>query len=569
MFKLLRSLWLSTVFWGVFVFISPAEAARLTAWQFEPNRNQLTFSTDEGVRPAIQVISNPTRLVIDLPGTSRGNVARSQFIGGLVREVRIGQLDSQTTRIVVELDQGYTINPQQIRFLDVGNNQWVVQLPTPQIIGQPRPFSNQPLPPLASEVTSPVLNSAVQFTQSGIFLSNIVGDPQIRSRRSNDRRTIEFEVEGAGLPPGLAGQSFGINRYGINQIQVEQIRDSLFWLRLQVEANAPDWQAIYNSQAQAILLVPVGVSMAELDQGLPSSLATIQGLDLSGERTQLFIRSDRAIQPTTSFDRDRNLQIIIPNARVVNPLPQPSWGANSPILRVQAAQRDAQTVVITLQPALGARFGQISQLSNQLAVLQIFPQEAPVVTPGIDLPPVRGRVMVVIDPGHGGRDPGAIGIGGLRESEIVLDISQQLSQFLEQQGLITRMTRTSDEEVDLAPRVDLANRMNADLFVSVHANAISLSRPDVNGLETYYFSSGQELAGYIHRSVLQSIPEMRDRRIRRANFYVLRNTQMPAVLVEVGFVTGDEDSRRLSEPEFRRRMALAIARGILLYLQQR
>jgi N-acetylmuramoyl-L-alanine amidase len=106
------------------------------------------------------------------------------------------------------------------------------------------------------------------------------------------------------------------------------------------------------------------------------------------------------------------------------------------------------------------------------------------------------------------------------------------------------------------------------VFVSIHANAISMSRPDVNGLETYYApgsGAGLQLARSIHQSVLGNI-NMGDRGVRAARFYVIRNTSMPAALVETGFVTGAADAPRLADPGFRRQMAEAIARGILNYL---
>jgi N-acetylmuramoyl-L-alanine amidase len=179
----------------------------------------------------------------------------------------------------------------------------------------------------------------------------------------------------------------------------------------------------------------------------------------------------------------------------------------------------------------------------------------------------KGRVLVIVDPGHGGKDPGAIGLGGLREKDVILPIAQQVASLLEQQGIQAVMTRTSDYFVDLAPRATMAERANADLFVSIHANAIGPSRPDVSGLETYYYSSGQRLAQTIHSSILQNL-DVKDRGIRRARFYVLRKTSMPSVLVEVGFVTGREDAAKLSNPAYRSQMAQAIARGILQYIQQ-
>jgi N-acetylmuramoyl-L-alanine amidase len=176
-------------------------------------------------------------------------------------------------------------------------------------------------------------------------------------------------------------------------------------------------------------------------------------------------------------------------------------------------------------------------------------------------------VVVVVDPGHGGGDAGAIGIGGLREKDIVIDISRQVAAILEQQGLQAIMTRQDDREIELEPRVQLADRVNATLFVSIHANAIDMTRPDVNGIETYYYDSGYELARTIHNSLLQATGAP-DRRVRSARFYVLRKTSMPAVLLEVGFVTGAEDAPKLADPAYRTRLAQAIARGVIQYVQQ-
>lgn len=147
-----------------------------------------------------------------------------------------------------------------------------------------------------------------------------------------------------------------------------------------------------------------------------------------------------------------------------------------------------------------------------------------------------------------------------------MDISQQVAALLEQQGVQAVLTRTADIDLDLEPRVALAERVNATLFVSIHANAISLSRPDINGLETYYFDSGLGLAQSIHSSVLQSTG-VKDRGVRRSRFYVLRRTSMPSVLVETGFVTGRDDAAKLSTASYRRQMAEAIARGILQYIR--
>jgi N-acetylmuramoyl-L-alanine amidase len=173
---------------------------------------------------------------------------------------------------------------------------------------------------------------------------------------------------------------------------------------------------------------------------------------------------------------------------------------------------------------------------------------------------------VVIDPGHGGKDPGAIGIGGVQEKDVILPISQQVTRLLEQQGVQVMMTRSGDYFVSLQGRTDLANRARADLFVSIHANSMGMGRPDINGLEVYYFGD-RRLADTIHKNIRRSV-SIGDRGVRRARFYVLRNSRMPSTLVEVGFLTGYEDSPKLTDPAFRSQMAVAIARGILEFIQQ-
>lgn len=209
------------------------------------------------------------------------------------------------------------------------------------------------------------------------------------------------------------------------------------------------------------------------------------------------------------------------------------------------------------------------RLSDARLPAQIVESNAPIAStprnPSPSVPRARqGQLTVVIDPGHGGRDPGAVGIGGLREKDINLVVSERVRSNLAAKGLNVVMVRSDDREIDLDPRVDLAERVDADIFVSIHSNAISMSRPDVNGLETYYYSSGLRLAQTIHNNVLQET-DLRDRGVRRARFYVLVNTSMPAVLVETGFVTGREDAARFRNPDRVNEIADGISDGILQY----
>lgn len=178
----------------------------------------------------------------------------------------------------------------------------------------------------------------------------------------------------------------------------------------------------------------------------------------------------------------------------------------------------------------------------------------------------KQRFKVVLDAGHGGKDPGAIGLRGIREKDVVLSITQAVARELEQQGIGVEMIRERDVFVSLQGRVQRADAVNGTIFVSIHANSIGMGRPGVNGVETYYYQSGRSLAQIIHRNIMRRL-NVRDRGVRRARFYVLRKSSMPSTLIEVGFVTGSQDSRNLASPRFRQQMAEAIAAGIVEYLK--
>ncbi len=185
------------------------------------------------------------------------------------------------------------------------------------------------------------------------------------------------------------------------------------------------------------------------------------------------------------------------------------------------------------------------------------------------LPDVKqNKFLVVIDPGHGGPDPGAVGIRGIRETDVVLEVSKIVKNLLSEKGVKVKLTRKNEIDLNLPRRVSFANNADADIFVSVHANASRGKRRDINGLETFYYRGwrGRLLAKKIQKEIIRVSPGSPDRGVKQGRFYVIKNTRMPAVLVEIGFLTGRLDARRLEKTKHRKRLAYAIAKGILEYL---
>jgi len=587
---------------ALFLITLPAQAARLQFWRFDANQNSLEFTTDQGVQPRAQLIANPTRLVIDLPGIQLGRPAVTQpGNGSSIQSLRVGQFDRDTARIVVELAPGYTIDPNQVRFRGASPQNWTVQLPTPQLTSAPSPVtsgdpSSVTVPTIGSTnpgtATSTTQIQSIQPTPDGFFIRTSGGQPEIRVQRTGDRRQMLVDLYGASISPNLSSRDFLVNRNGVNRVQVTQLQSSppVVRLTLLMSPSSGDWQASASGSNGIVLLPQVGAASNPVSNQPPllrSGLATVRSVELDEGSRQLLIRSDRPIRYTSGWDRASGAyRITIPSALLDRSVQGPRLTASSPLLQVRLRQEDPSTVAILLQPASGTQIGEINQPTQQLLALQLrrsslFPVP-PLsgssgsnisVPPATNVPPIslprvpNGKIVVVIDPGHGGPDPGAVGISGLQEKEIVMDISRQVAAALEQQGIQSVLTRTTnDVDVDLEPRVSLAERINATLFVSIHANSISLSRPDISGLETYYYQSGAELAKSIHNSVLQGTG-VQDRGVRTARFYVLRKTSMPSVLVEVGFVTGRDDASKLSSSSYRKQMADSIARGILQYLR--
>lgn len=169
---------------------------------------------------------------------------------------------------------------------------------------------------------------------------------------------------------------------------------------------------------------------------------------------------------------------------------------------------------------------------------------------------------VVIDPGHGGMDRGAVW-GGVRESHLTMKLANKLESILKERGYATTMTRRSDTFVSLARRASIANSYRNAIFVSVHFNATRETW--VRGAETYYAgSAGRSLAQAIHREMVNRL-KLRNRGVRLARFTVLMQTKCPAVLVECGFLSNSSERSRCVTTSYLDTAALAIAEGIRRY----
>jgi N-acetylmuramoyl-L-alanine amidase len=279
---------------------------------------------------------------------------------------------------------------------------------------------------------------------------------------------------------------------------------------------------------------------------------------------------------------------------------------SGPVLRVRGGQNTLETARVVLELGESARGHHAFSLESPPRVVVDVYREggAPAAPePSFDLRPVQ---RVIIDPGHGGRDPGAIGVGGLREKDVVMRIARELRARLVREGLEVQLTREDDRFLTLEQRTRLANRLRGDLFVSIHANA-SRNRA-TSGVETYLLDTrydrqtarvaarengttiaevdelqlilaslrlgySERYAARLARHVQDGISERlrrsfrgsRDLGVKRGPFLVLFQADMPAILVEVGFLSNRSEAARMRSEAFTRAAAEGIARGILAH----
>lgn len=178
------------------------------------------------------------------------------------------------------------------------------------------------------------------------------------------------------------------------------------------------------------------------------------------------------------------------------------------------------------------------------------------------------NLTLVIDPGHGGKDPGASGFGA-KEKDIVLQTGLYLQQYLKNTPIKVAMTRSTDVFLELEERVDFATNVKGSAFVSLHANAFNGT---ANGTESYYYRAAENpykadsnlLATYIQKRLVAALGT-KDRGVKEGSFYVIKYNTMPATLVELGFIDNADDNAKLVKSTYQQKAAKAIYHGILDY----
>ena len=187
-----------------------------------------------------------------------------------------------------------------------------------------------------------------------------------------------------------------------------------------------------------------------------------------------------------------------------------------------------------------------------------------------ETPSISSMKKVVLDPGHGGSDSGAIGGGLVYEKNLNLAVAKLIQEKLQKKNVYVYMTRSKDETLTLEQRVNYSNDISPDIYVSIHAN--STLQEVSYGLETHYFKDDSlELAKTIHSSFASSRNlekwETKDRGVIKSRFYVINHTEAPSVLIEIGFISNLAERTKLQQKARQEEIADSIVKGILEYLK--
>jgi N-acetylmuramoyl-L-alanine amidase len=503
--------WLLFSAFGSMLAALPANASEIVSWQFNRDSGQLDFSTDSRVQPEAQMLANPGKLVVLLPDTTFNRPTFRQPSTRGLKEFRIGyDPETRTTSLVFELEPSYALDLERVTIKASSANKWIVKLPDPQVI----------------RGGAAVVGAIPVLGEDGHV---ITAEPKVTS-------TAVAGATATTPPPTAPSPT-------------------------PTPSSAP---SAPTSPGAIAASGPVIVSAVELDR----------------QYNRVVVRGSRQMTYRGGWDPSTSsYRINIENARLSANFRQPT-GAPVDLKVIQGSG----FVQIELRRYDRYQVGPVSQYyGGQILTLPYGSATRPaVVTRPVPTQPARpstppttarnGRILVMIDPGHGGKDSGAIGLGGLREVDVILPIAKRVASILESRGIQTKLTRDADYFIGLDERVAMANQYDATIFVSIHANSID-GRPDVNGLETYYYGpEGAKLAEVVHRNVLSNVGQkgfyLGDRNTRSARFLVLRKSRIPAILVETGYLTNEAEVARLRRDDYRSVQAEGIAKGIIEYLSR-
>lgn len=426
------------------------------------------------------------------------------------------------------------------------------------------------------EKSEPIVeNPVVTKTVKDVVVSFEAGSPEIRIKTGEkltytelklnnpDRLAIDFQDAKFDLTNKSKLQANGtlqleVSGFGVKSVRAAQFKTDPFVTRVTVEMDTMMPHQVYYDEKTGDMVIQLEYTGAEAFQYWATSKTASKLAFRSNEVTQFgFSVSDFGRTLHVSVDKD-SIELPIINLDIDDLLLE--------AINIGESQ-NGDTYHIEIRLKEDVTYQANSPAGTKEFIIEFRSKQNN----------NNGIPLIVIDPGHGGRDPGATSpINGLAEKLVVLDISQRLNKLLTDAGFRTYMTRAGDNAISLADRVGVANQLEADLFISVHANAAASS--SAQGVENIYYPSeknpddsrdNKKLAQTFQKEMIRVLGAHNRGIVARENLYVIRETKMPAVLTEVGFLTNSQEAAKLATTEYRQLVAESIYQSILKYFEEK
>jgi N-acetylmuramoyl-L-alanine amidase len=442
--------------------------------------------------------------------------------------------------------------------------------------------SIQAPPSTVPEGGTPAVTGIRHSSENGVTTVEIdlQSEVQYETHRLDNPDRIYFDLHDTGLAPLLNARSIEVGDNLLSKIRVAQPADGI--TRVVLDTKAVSDFSVRMEQNPYRLLIEVRPRTAKPAPAAP----TVEPAPVQPKS-----------QPTPPVHPATPPQTAAPGATTATAMPAGSHAASTKPGAANSAPLTAAKPAANL-PAMPAPGAGISQPKTSPAPVALQPEARP----------QAGHLRIVIDAGHGGWDLGTVGRHGLLEKDLVLDVAQRLGKLVETRlGGEVIFTRRDDNYLSLEQRAEVANRAQADLFVSVHANYSDLA--SARGVETYYSSfflppeareaelhgapqaqpvsqaklssaelkekvdGSRKLAADVQRALYDSLSAnnsgIRNRGVREASYVVLTGTEMPSILAEISFVSSPADEERLKSEAYRQQIAEALYTGIAQYRASR
>lgn len=271
----------------------------------------------------------------------------------------------------------------------------------------------------------------------------------------------------------------------------------------------------------------------------------------TAHEVKLNLTAAKGLTYALTEDQPGKLKLKIPSGRYPNVLPMP--GRHMSKLAAKRAP-DGLTFDVSLKEGMY----QLSEFTSKDKTALTLTWTR------VDARRFPGRPLVVIDPGHGGADPGALGPGGTTEKAVCLELAHALQKALWKKRYNAVLTRSVDMDLLLAPRLAMIDKLKADLFISLHAN--SHTGPESFGTETYFRNAHSQHFATTIQEQITALMSRPDRGVKQERLYVIRHPKVPSILVETGFISNPTEEKLLDAPAFQVEAAAAITAGVERYL---